>query len=391
MKKAYLFTLITIILVSSCKIKRQISWDLEKLNLAMEFSEQIGTFAFILSTNDTIIAAWGDTVTPSSLHSARKSISSTIYAIYTGKDSGQLDLDKSLAELKIDDYPMPLTDLQKQAKIIHLIKSTSGINHAAAGETTGMRNDKNQVLGIVPNIPGTKWAYNNWDYNTLISIFEQQTGISEQEAFLKNIAFPLQMKDITSNTVEYSKDTSLSSHSIIQYNLSARDMHKFGILCLKRGNWNGRQIIPDTYYDNIVTDYTLTGLQGLRSGHGYMWWVPYDKGAREFGFPKGTFYADGMGYQQIIIIPAWETVIVHKSNTNYLNGFYMWLDQQGFTRSDSVYIMSNLQVLQDEFLDFVVNQCKDTANADNPICESCKLIGDADYQRLLTMILEARN
>ena len=326
MKLILFFVLSASLLFGSCNENHQTAWDAEKLDLARRFSEQMGTFAFILSTHDSIIAAWGDTVTPTDLHSARKSISSTIYAIYTGKGDGMLDLDKTLAELGIDDDPVPLTDLQKQAKVIHLLKSISGINHAAAGETESMRIDKDLALGTGPNVPGTRWAYNNWDYNTLIAIFEQQTGISEQEAFLNNIAGPLKMEDISENTVEYSNSPGLSIHSIIQYNLSARDMLKFGKLCLNRGNWEGNQIIPEAYFDNIVNDYTETGNQGTRSGHGYMWWVPFDKYARRMGIPKGTFYADGLGYQQIIIIPAWETVIVHKSNTNYRNGFFLWLE-----------------------------------------------------------------
>ncbi|MCF8298335.1 MAG: serine hydrolase, partial [Saprospiraceae bacterium] len=263
--------------------------------------------------------------------------------------------------------------------------------HLAAGEPANMRNNKNRLLGSAPNVPGTIWAYNNWDYNTLISIFEQQTGISEKEAFIANISNPLKMEDITDSTVEYSIDTKISSHPIIQYNLSARDMLKFGKLCLNKGNWEGKQIVPETYFNKIVTDYTKTGFRGLRSGHGYLWWVPFDKSARAFGLPKGTFYAEGMGKQQIIIIPSWETVIVHKSNTNYRKGFSMWLDQEGFTLSDSIYVYYNLQVLQDEFLDFVINKCKDEVNINNPICETCKLVGNVDCQKFLAMILKARN
>jgi CubicO group peptidase (beta-lactamase class C family) len=371
--------------------KGQNTWNHEQLERAKEFSEQMGTFAFILFDKDSLITAWGDTTTPSSLHSARKSISSAIYAMYTGKGEGKLDPDLSLKELGVDDFPNPLTALQKQAKVEHLMKSTSGINHAAAGETQGMRKEKMRKLGPDPNEPGTIWAYNNWDYNTMIAIFEQQTGISEKEAFLTSIAFPLHMQDVTEESVVYSMEPELSRYPIIDYKLSARDMLKFGRLCLNRGSWEGRQIIPASYFDKIVREYEKTGTDGLRSGHGFFWWVPYDKTSRRAGIPKGTFYADGLGYQQIMVIPAWETVIVHKANTNYTEGFFTWLGQKGFTRSDSVYIVENLQALQDEFLNFVVNDCKDPANQGNEICQQCKLVNDSDYRRFLQMIMDARH
>ena len=57
---------------------------------------------------------------------------------HLGSGPGQIDLDATLAQLGIDDRPHPLTALQQQATVLHLIKSVSGINHAAAGEIPSM-------------------------------------------------------------------------------------------------------------------------------------------------------------------------------------------------------------------------------------------------------------
>ena len=390
MNKIHKLTLITLIFLISCESNRDTAWNYKKLYEARNYSIEIGSFAFILATNDSIIISWGDLTTPTELHSARKSISSSIYAIYTGEGEGQLNLNKTMEEIGIDDYPVPLTDLQKRTKMIHLIQSISGINHAAAAETDGMREGKTKILGDLPNVPGTIWAYNNWDYNTMISIFERETGIKEKDAFLENIAIPLQMEDISESTVSYHYEPELSNHPAIAYQLSARDMLKFGQLCLNKGKYNEIQIIPETYFEKITSDYTVTGEQGLRSGYGYMWWVPVDRIAKEMHIPKGTFLADGLGSQQIIVIPEWETVMVHKTRTNFTEGFLMWLGQNGYTQSDSTYIMNNLIVFQNDFLDFIVNGCKDQANADNPICTSCLWVEETDYFRFLQMIFAAR-
>ena len=386
--KTNFYIWIVSILLISCNVDPNVTWDREKLAEAKEYSQNIGTFAFILSTNNKIVAAWGDTITPTELHSARKSISSSIYAIYSEK--GLLDTEKTLEEIGIDDSPNPLNDLQKQAKVIHLIKSSSGINHAAAAETDGMRKEKDQILGKEPNTPGEKWAYNNWDYNTLITIFQKETGISEKDAFHKNLALPLQMKDITDSTALYHNEPGLSIHSSIAYYLSARDMLKFGQLCLNKGNWNGKQIVPESYFEKITNDYSVTGGRGLRSGHGFMWWVPFDKIAKEMGIPKGTYIADGLGNQQIVVIPEWETVLVHKTKTNLSEGFLMWLEQEGFTKSDSIHIVNNLQTYLNDFLNFLVNDCRDSSNSNNPICQNCTWLGEADYLKLLEMILRSK-
>jgi len=70
-------------------------------------------------------------------------------------------------------------------------------------------------------------------------------------------------------------------------------------------------VAKDTSDDH---DYTVTGEKLLRSGHGYLWWVPIDKQAREMGIPEGTFVATGFGTQRIMVIPRWNTVIVHQVN-----------------------------------------------------------------------------
>ena len=70
--------------------------------------------------------------------------------------------------------------------------------------------DKQRLLGTAPNVPGTVWAYNNWDYNALTTIFEQSTGLRVAQAFLKGIAHPLAMQDYRPAAVFYPQGTANS-------------------------------------------------------------------------------------------------------------------------------------------------------------------------------------
>jgi hypothetical protein len=386
MKRKGLLILLSILIQIPCYSQRDSEWDFAKLKKAEDYSHKIGTFAFIMMTGGKVVIAWGDTVTPSNLQSARKSISGTVYYSYFGK--GKLDSLKTLAELGIDDFPNPLTDLQKKAKVIHLIKSISAINHDADAEIQSMRDDKNKRLGLIPNVPGTKWAYNNWDYNTLNTIFEQETQISEKDAFLNNIAYPIGMLDINENTISFTKDTTVSKHRAIQYNLSARDMAKFGQLCLNEGNWKGKQLVPKEYFRKITTDYTKeTGMSGLYSGHGYMWWVPCDTIAKSNGVPEGTYFASGIGAQHIIIIPKWNTVVIHKSMLNAEEVFRLYAIQKGYTKE---YVMNNIVKISDELVDLLYNKCKEPEYSENEICKKCKPVDDSDFNTLFNMILDAK-
>ena len=289
-------------------------WDAEKLDEAFQFACDLGSENLIVATNGEVVKSMGELDKPLFLHSVRKALLNAIVGQHVGTGPNQINLETTLAELKINDKPNPLTPLQQQAKILHLIKSTSGINHAAAAEGGLMQREKDKRLGNKPNPPGTVWAYNNWDYNALTTIFEQETGLTIYEAFNKGIAEPLEMQDFNEKSVYYKYETELSMHPKAGFKMSARDLAKFGQLYLNKGKWNGKQIIPEEWIDRITDDYTNTGKKLLSSGHGYLWWVPVDNKSREMGIPEGTYVASGFGNQRIVVIPYWDTVIVHQVN-----------------------------------------------------------------------------
>ena len=291
-----------------------IGWDLPKVDEAFRFACEMGTTTLIIVTDGKVVRSMGDVTVPYNVHSVRKALLSALVGQHTGKGPHQIDMESTLAELNIDDDPYPLNDLQKQAKVLHLIKSVSGINHPAAAEAGLMQKEKDRRLGKKPNIPGAKWAYNNWDYNALTTIFMQETGLSIYQAFKQGIADQLGMQDFGKDSVTLEYESALSRHPKAGFKMSARDLAKFGQLYLNKGKWNGKQIIPEEWVGRITDDYTVTGKELLRSGHGYLWWVPIDEKAREMGIPDGTIVATGFGSQRIVVIPRWNTVIVHQVN-----------------------------------------------------------------------------
>jgi CubicO group peptidase (beta-lactamase class C family) len=97
------------------------------------------------------------------------------------------------------------------------------------------------------------------------------------------------------------------------FRLTARDMARFGLLFVREGRGAGgrssRQWVKDS-----VTPYSDTGASG---GYGYMWWVAA-KGRHVPGvaIPDGSYSARGAGGHYILVIPAYDLVIVHRVNTD---------------------------------------------------------------------------
>ena len=271
------------------RAETKLEWDTKILDNAFQFACELGSTTLIVATNGEVVRAMGNLATPHRVHSVRKALLSALVGQHTGMGPMHINLESTLAELGIDDEPHPLTKQQKEAKVRHLIKSVSGINHAAAAEGGLMQKDKDRRLGQAPNISGTKWAYNNWDYNALTTIFVEETGLSVYGAFKKGVVDPLGMQDFGKDAVILEYERALSMHPKAGFTLSARDLLKFGQLYLNKGHWQGKEIIPASWIDRITQDYTLTGRSGLRSAHGYLWWVPVDEKSRLMGVPSGTY------------------------------------------------------------------------------------------------------
>lgn len=305
MSRIFIFIIISLSL--SCNPENK-TWSKEKLQKAISYAEEIGTYALVLQTDGKIVASFGDIDKVTRVHSVRKALLGALVF----QNLNKIDLESTLAQLNIQDSPISLTELQRSVKVKHLLKSTSGINHPTGSQIGSMQSDRDLLLGKEENEPGAKWAYNNWDYNVLTTILEQETDQTVTQLFKKGIAEPLSMSGFE---VFYRKDTSLSMHAKAGFKLSTRDMAKFGQLFLNQGQWNDKNLIPKSWIKKITTDFTATTNQSNeRFGHGYLWWI-HDKNYAEGLLPSGSFVATGASGQRILVIPKWDTVIAHKTMT----------------------------------------------------------------------------
>jgi len=279
-------------------------WSLEKLAEARAFAEKIGSDAVVAIHDGRVIAAWGDVSRRFELYSARKSVVSALAGIAVA--DGKLDTGKTLAELGIDDAP-PLLEVEKQAKVIDLLRSRSGIYHPAAKETADMKTNR-PVRGSAK--PGATWLYNNWDFNMVGVILEKVTGTRLFEEFERRIAAPLGMEDFRAEDGYEQFERSLSRYPAHAFRMSARDLARFGWMFAKQGAWAGRQIVSREW----VAESTRVHSE-IRPGTGYglMWWI-YPRGGLA-GYPALDVYdkyaASGNYGQFVLVVPGADFVLVH--------------------------------------------------------------------------------
>jgi CubicO group peptidase (beta-lactamase class C family) len=284
-----------------------VGWSSEKLERALTYADFIDTAALMVIVDGRVLCRRGDLSAKFMAHSMRKSQLSALIGIYAKE--GRLALDKTLAELKIDDTPPALTSEEKRTTVRDLLKSRSGVYHSAALETPDMTLTR-PARGSHP--PGSHWYYNNWDFNALGTIFEQETGDKIFEAYRTRIAEPTGMEDFRASDGVYQRGDE-SRHPGYPFRMTARDLARFGLLYLRKGAWNGRQVVPRDWVEESTRPYSDTGT----CGYGYMWWVAADgKSLPGVYLPDGSYWAWGTRGHYLLIVPDYDLVVVHRVDTD---------------------------------------------------------------------------
>jgi CubicO group peptidase (beta-lactamase class C family) len=238
----------------------------------------------------------------------RKSLVSGLYGVYSAQ--GVIDINKTLAQIGFSDSPDPLTSAEQQARIVDLLNARSGVYHAASFELNFQKKGR-PARGS--HAPGTFWYYNNWDYNALGSIFEQLTGKKLGDAFAQSISAPLHMQDFKPGDVYYLSGPE-STHPGYMFEMTARDMARFGQLYLCQGRWGSHQILPAEWvYKSSHADENVHMGHMELSGYQYLWWIEHDGKLLDEGATlPGMFAAEGAGGHYILVVPSRNMVIAYQ-------------------------------------------------------------------------------
>jgi len=276
----------------------------EKLDSVTSRFNDLGGAALLVVSEGKVVLSVGDNTRRFMTHSIRKSFLSALIGIEV--DKGNLDLDSSLESMGIDDVN-PLTPTEKSATLRDLLSARSGIYLPSAYSPRSMMNNLPERGSVRP---GEKWLYNNWDFNALVTIYNQATGRDFFDDFDEKIAAPIGMQEFRLMDTYYRYEKDRSAHPAYLLNMSARDMARFGLLYLNGGKWNGKQVIPASWVEKSTSIISSDlGAFIERGGYGYLWWVS------ETHQGKKMYYASGLGGHRIIVLPEDDMVIVSRSNT----------------------------------------------------------------------------
>jgi CubicO group peptidase (beta-lactamase class C family) len=300
----------------------------DKLDLVTARVKELPTTGMVVVVGGRLLWDYGDTKVLSYLASVRKSILAMLYGNYV--KSGKIRLDKTLKDLNIDDVG-GLLPKEREATVLDLITARSGVYHAASNAASSAGGDtvgEAPARGSVGH--GTYFLYNNWDFNALGTIFEQETGESIYDVLERDLAKPIGMQDFNRGSQRKSGNASASTHLAYHMYLSTRDMARVGLVMLRQGAWAGTPLIPQDWAKRIVAPVTHVpdmhpdDLRQGPFGYGMLWWIwdgPFNKDAY-----AGAYTGRGAVGQYITVLPALDMVIAHKTNQNRERREVTWKD-----------------------------------------------------------------
>ena len=264
------------------------------------------TSSLLVLRNGATVLELGDTTRASYVASVRKSLLSILFGIQV--EAGMVSLDATLDELGVDDMG-GLLPLERTARLRDLLTSRSGVYHPPSSPGS----DEHAFPPRGTKAPGQHFLYNNWDFNAAGAIFEKVSGVTVFEAFEKHLAGPLGFEDYEPTRQLMLGDASKSAFPAYHLFLSARDLAKIGLLMAAGGQWEGRQRVPQEWIQASVASHVRREDMAAGTGfgncdYGYLWWLPRERNPRW----DGAFLAAGNYGQFLLVLPAINSVIVHR-------------------------------------------------------------------------------
>lgn len=262
-----------------------------------------------------VVRSWGSASTLYSMRSTTKSIGSIALALALAE--GRLSLNDSAIQ-RHPSFGVPpnfntSTGWLPGIRVRHLATHTAGFDKPGGYESLLFQS-------------GTRWHYSdgglNWLAEILTLAFQQDLNTVLFSRVLTPIGIRSSDLNWRSNLYRSDRINGIKNREFgsgINANVNA--MARIGYLFLRNGNWNGQQLIPQSFVN--MARASQSGVVGLpehasnisfnASDHyGLLWWNNADGTIP--GAPRDTYWAWGLGESLIVVYPSLDIVAVRAGN-----------------------------------------------------------------------------
>lgn len=222
---------------------------------------------------------------------------------------------------------LPLVDLFPQYKVAdgddprkravtlqHLLDMTSGLDwneplsSAVPVSALEMGRSRNWTRFVaerpMAHAPGTVFNYSSGNSHLASAVLGAAAGMPAEAFAERHLFQPLGIRDW-----RWRKDPSGVSTGGWGLYLRTRDMAKIGLLYLRRGDWEGRQVIPRDWVEKVYRPVVRMDIsRGVEYRYADSWWsIP----------SRGVYMAVGFHRQLIVVLPEHGVVAAMTGRRNY--------------------------------------------------------------------------
>lgn len=341
-KKTFLSAAVMLMVLTACKTNVNETTeiiDLPRVETPDSLAAAMDTFfqeaendsmdihsVMIVKDGSVIYSRWqseGADSVPHVLHSVSMTFTAT--AVGLAIDDGKMALTDKVIDFFPDKLPAEVSDNLKAMTVRDLLTMTCGHDEEPSGVFRGGQDiDWVQAFLAHPVIhePGTFYLYNSLGTYMLSAIVQQVTGEKVVDYLNSRLFEPLHISK--PKWEESPQGINCGGWGLY---LKTEDLAKMGQLLLQKGVWNGEQIIPEAWVNEMSKKQVESINPGTRieqaaergmtketsdwmQGYGYQMWR----------CRPGCFRADGARGQYIIVVPDKNAVIAITSNVEDLQG-----------------------------------------------------------------------
>ena len=268
------------------------------------------------------VFSWGDIHRRFDLKSTTKSFGAGALALAVA--DGKLELD----DIARDHHPMlgvppgtnAATGWLARITVCHLASQTAGF-------------DKSGGYTELLFEPGTKWAYSdggpNWLAESITLLYRRDL----HELMHERVFAPLGIdeRDLTWRSNRY-RPTQIGGIARREFgagiHASVDAMARYGLLWLRGGRWNGRQLLPASFVGRAVrTDDAVRRVPVVDRGHYHdasrhyalLWWNNQD--GKLSRVPRDAYWSWGLHESLIVVIPSLDLVVARAGKQGWQSGW----------------------------------------------------------------------
>jgi CubicO group peptidase (beta-lactamase class C family) len=215
--------------------------------------------------------------------SVQKSVTSTLIGI--AREKGLLQLDDSVTRYLGAGWSQATAADEATITLRQLMTHASGLN---------------ETLRKVAE-PGTTFSYNTTAYQRLRPVLEKVAG-SDINALSQ--AWMFQAIGIPGAT--WKARTAADRLGEWGLDMTAREMARFGLLALRRGQWAGMRVVADAWFSEAWQS------SAVKIDYGLLWWLMGKGPLGAIGGPGDWVAALGARDQKIYVVPSMDLVVVRQ-------------------------------------------------------------------------------